>query len=313
MAILRCDVVVVAPTYDLHASAVINCLKRRGATVGLASFRELTKRDAVAIHGADTYTSVIRIGGKQVDLTLTNSIWWRRAENPIGRPDGSTKSWFMYHEWQSLLFSLEAACCCKWINRPSAAWLAKRKVLQMAEATRVGLRTPATLVTNDPAQVLRFREQYPKVVYKTMGETSHQNTATRLLTVDDLGRLDMLVGCPAIFQEFIEAQFDLRVTIIGDRVFTIRIDSQSGASPLDWRFDHSVAFENVRLDPQVERDLLLLIRQLGLTYGAIDLRQTPEGEHVFLEVNPAGQYLFAELLTGTQISEAMADELLSTE
>ncbi|RKH25253.1 hypothetical protein D7X75_30375 [Corallococcus sp. CA031C] len=125
-----------------------------------------------------------------------------------------------------------------------------------------------------------------------------------------MARLDSLSNCPAIFQEFIDARFDIRVTVVGNRVFAVRIDSQSGQSTLDWRFDHSVAFELFELEPSIEASVLLLLRELGLTYGAIDMRQTPEGEYVFLEVNPAGQYLFAELLTGAPISEAMAQELL---
>jgi hypothetical protein len=48
------------------------------------------------------------------------------------------------------------------------------------------------------------------------------------------------------------------------------------------------------------------MQHLGLVYGAIDLRLTPENEYVFLEVNPSGQYLFVELLTGVPLSDRMA-------
>ena len=48
---------------------------------------------------------------------------------------------------------------------------------------------------------------------------------------------------------------------------------------------------------------------LGLVYAAIDLRLTPAGDHVFLEVNPAGQWLFVEQATGQGISDALAGQL----
>jgi glutathione synthase/RimK-type ligase-like ATP-grasp enzyme len=51
------------------------------------------------------------------------------------------------------------------------------------------------------------------------------------------------------------------------------------------------------------------LRRLGLEYGAIDLRKTPEGEYVFLEVNPAGQFLYVEKATGQPIAAALADHL----
>jgi RimK-like ATP-grasp domain len=306
----QCDVVIVAPMHDLHARAVIDEIKHRGRTVALASLRHLTKGDSLTIGGNVVPTSVLRIGDTFVDLTQAKSIWWRRPENPVGRVDGTTATWFKHQEWESLILSLETACPCNWINRPSRQWIAKRKALQMAAAANLGLRTPETLITNDADQVRTFKEKFPRVIYKSMGETAHQNTATRLLSDADMRRLDDLAACPAIFQEFIEATHDIRVTVVGDRMFPVQIDSQNGQSTLDWRFDHSVNFESVMLDPEIEARLSRLMRELELTYGAIDLRRTPEGEHVFLEVNPAGQYLFAELLTGARITEAMADELL---
>jgi glutathione synthase/RimK-type ligase-like ATP-grasp enzyme len=51
------------------------------------------------------------------------------------------------------------------------------------------------------------------------------------------------------------------------------------------------------------------MKHLGLVYGAIDLRRTPEGEYVFLEVNTAGEFLFIEERTGQQISKALAEWL----
>jgi glutathione synthase/RimK-type ligase-like ATP-grasp enzyme len=50
--------------------------------------------------------------------------------------------------------------------------------------------------------------------------------------------------------------------------------------------------------------------RLGLVYGAIDMRLTPEGEYVFLEINPTGQWLFIEAATGQPIAAAFADLLI---
>jgi hypothetical protein len=38
---------------------------------------------------------------------------------------------------------------------------------------------------------------------------------------------------------------------------------------------------------------------------------TPDGQYVFLEINPAGQFLFIEKATGQRISAALADALLN--
>jgi hypothetical protein len=49
-----------------------------------------------------------------------------------------------------------------------------------------------------------------------------------------------------------------------------------------------------------------MLRVLGLSYAAFDLRRTPQGEHRFLEVNPGGQWLFVERRSGLPIAEALA-------
>jgi hypothetical protein len=52
------------------------------------------------------------------------------------------------------------------------------------------------------------------------------------------------------------------------------------------------------------------MRRLGLVYGAIDLRLTPEGRYVFLEINPSGQFLYVEHATGQPITAALAKALI---
>jgi glutathione synthase/RimK-type ligase-like ATP-grasp enzyme len=56
-----------------------------------------------------------------------------------------------------------------------------------------------------------------------------------------------------------------------------------------------------------------LVGALGLTYGAIDLIVTTEGDYVLLEVNPAGQYLWLEEAAQLPITEAVCDFLCATD
>jgi hypothetical protein len=64
---------------------------------------------------------------------------------------------------------------------------------------------------------------------------------------------------------------------------------------LDWRAGGSkLRVEPDRLPAAVETACLVLLRRLGLVFGCFDFIVTPEGEHVFLEVNTAGQFLWVE-------------------
>ena len=52
--------------------------------------------------------------------------------------------------------------------------------------------------------------------------------------------------------------------------------------------------------------------ELNVQYGTIDMKLREDGEYVFLELNPQGQFLYMEIKTGLPITRAMA-EFLSEE
>lgn len=59
------------------------------------------------------------------------------------------------------------------------------------------------------------------------------------------------------------------------------------------------------LPDEVTYRMQALMAELGLVYGAIDLILTPDGEYVFLEVNPTGEWGMLERDLGYPISDAM--------
>jgi glutathione synthase/RimK-type ligase-like ATP-grasp enzyme len=118
---------------------------------------------------------------------------------------------------------------------------------------------------------------------------------------------------PTIYQALIPKRYDVRVTIVGEQVFAAAIDSQSDpAAALDWRLTDNPALPHhtITLPDRLVRQLRHLMDSLGLTFGAIDLIQTPDGEFVFLEVNPSGQWLWLDSMLNLGISEAVATWLI---
>lgn len=49
---------------------------------------------------------------------------------------------------------------------------------------------------------------------------------------------------------------------------------------------------------------------MGLVFGCFDLIVTPEGRHVFIECNEAGQFLFVEEETGEAVLDAFVAFLM---
>jgi glutathione synthase/RimK-type ligase-like ATP-grasp enzyme len=70
------------------------------------------------------------------------------------------------------------------------------------------------------------------------------------------------------------------------------------------------AFKSYALSTELADQMRNFTRHLGLEYGAIDLIRQPDGTYVFLEINPQGQFLFAEKLSGVPITNTLADLLM---
>lgn len=198
---------------------------------------------------------------------------------------------------------------------------AENKQLQLQVARQLGLEIPRTLVTNDPAAVRAFAESCAGgVVTKMLSSFAVYEEGRELVVFtnpvkpEDLADLSGLSLCPMTFQEMIPKALELRATVVGERILTASIDSQASARAAhDWRRDGLRMIEDWKpyeLPREVEEKILRLMDYFTLNYGAIDLIVTPDGRHVFLEVNPAGEFFWLERTPGLPISDHIADVLL---
>ena len=168
---------------------------------------------------------------------------------------------------------------------------------------------PRTLITNDPGKALSFVAEVGenRVIYKAFTGTEQEWRETRLLKTEEQALLDNVKFAPVIFQEYIDADIDLRITCLGEEIFAAAIYSQETSYKVDFRVDWSdTRVEPIELPDSVAELLKAFMKKIGLVYGAIDMRRTPDGDYVFLEVNPSGQWLFIEAKTGQPITSTLA-------
>lgn len=198
---------------------------------------------------------------------------------------------------------------------------AENKQLQLQVARGLGLDTPRTLTTNDPAAVRDFAAACDgRVVTKMLSSFAVYEGGRELVVFtnpvmpEDLADLSGLSLCPMTFQEMIPKALELRVTVVGRRVMSASIDSQSSERAAhDWRRDGLRMIEDwqpYQLPREVEENVLRLMDYFTLNYGALDFIVTPDGRHVFLEVNPSGEFFWLERAPGLPVSDALADLLL---
>jgi glutathione synthase/RimK-type ligase-like ATP-grasp enzyme len=302
---------------DPHAVRVLERLRAAGGDALLLDLSELPAAAALTVDYADPTRPAIEFrpaNSEPVDLGRVTAVWWRRPQvadvSSVSEFDARV---FAANEWHEAVSGLWLLLDVPWCNPPANDEMAGRKLHQLRVASQLGMRVPRTLVTSDPERARGFiaRNGMGRTIFKTFSATYEVWRETRLVRAEELELLDAVRTAPVIFQEYVEAAADLRVTFVGDRVFAAAIDASATDYPVDFRMSLGQARTTATTLPSdVESRLRRLMNRLGLVYGAIDLRLTPRGDCVFLEINTAGEFLFVEDRTGLPITDALADWLL---
>jgi glutathione synthase/RimK-type ligase-like ATP-grasp enzyme len=224
---------------------------------------------------------------------------------------------FAFNEARRGFGGVLQALDCLWVNDPVHAAAAEYKPVQLAAAAACGLRVPDSIITNDPARAHAWAvaHGYP-VIYKPLSGVWHpEDGAIKIVytsRVDDLATLAEggIEHTAHLFQQWIEKAYEARAVVVGGQVYTTAIHTESEAGRVDWRADYdSHRYQTVEPPPAVREALVRLHRRLGLTFGAVDLAITPDGEWVFFETNPAGQWAWLAEHGARPVASALADVL----
>jgi glutathione synthase/RimK-type ligase-like ATP-grasp enzyme len=201
------------------------------------------------------------------------------------------------------------------MNHPTKIAQAEFKPAQLRLAQRAGLRIPRTIVTNDPGAARDFAESIGKMIYKPFSADGiteygqHKLIYTSVVSADECD--DPAIRLTAhLFQEWIEHDYAVRLTVVGGQFFAAAIHGASATAHVDWRSDYaSLSYTVTEVPEQVRRGVCVLMGMLDLRFGALDFLVTPDGEWVFLEINPNGQWAWIQDKTGLAIANAIADTL----
>jgi hypothetical protein len=107
----------------------------------------------------------------------------------------------------------------------------------------------------------------------------------------------------------------VRLVVVGSDVYAVKIYSQDlDDAKVDYRAGKeetlSLRHEAYQPPQSVQKACVEMIKGFSLEFGAFDFVLTPEGEHVFLELNPNGQWLWLQLKTKVPITESFCRLLM---
>ncbi len=284
-------------------------LERRGAEV-LRFDTDRFPTAAQALFSQDGQREALRfrIDGQELRLGPEDAIWYRRARWAAQVPTSLDRHVreVCIDESEALLRGVMAAAPCFVMDPPDLVRACGHKPFQQRIAREVGLQTPRTLMTNDPVEARAFVESCPHgavtkmlsafALYDDTGEEHVVFTST--VRAEHLDKLDGLALAPMVFQEKLRKRVELRTTVVGERMFTAALDSQSTeGAEVDWRQRGITLIDSwtpYTLPSDVEAALARYMRRIGMQYSAIDIIVEPDGRHVFLEANPAGECFWLE-------------------
>jgi ATP-grasp ribosomal peptide maturase len=253
---------------------------------------------------------------RTLDLDEVRAVWYRNPEAyQLPAELSAAERHHAFMEAKYGLGGVLASLPVLWVNHPARAADAAYKPVQLATASRSGLSVPNTVITNEPSTVRAFADR-GKTITKLLGASSIYEEGqrkvgfTRLVDEADLADLRGIEVTTHCFQSWVPKSFETRVTVVGDAMTAVAIHAGSASSYVDWRTDYdALSYELTDLPEQVESGIRRLMDSLGLKYGALDFVVTPDGEWIFLEVNPTGQYGWIEAKTGAPLTDQLAELL----
>jgi ATP-grasp ribosomal peptide maturase len=250
---------------------------------------------------------------RSLDLHSVRSVYWRRP-SPYTAPTGLVGQDGEFAKTQArfgfggVIASLDTLH----VNHPRRIHSAEYKPAQLVQAARLGFTVPRTLITNDPAEAVRFADAYGPIIYKVLRQTSHEingRAATVWVAEVDPADLDAGVSATAhLFQQKVPKVADARVTVVNHKAFCVRIDSADGL--LDWRADYGqLRYSVIQAPAGILVALEKFLEAFGLVFGCFDFAIDQAGDWTWLECNPNGQWAWMEEPTGLPMTAAFADLL----
>lgn len=307
---------VVSSTFDYSSDIICYELERRGHSY-LRINRDRFDKYEVRYVLAENKLEIL-INGQMYEITQEHleSIYFRA---PVFLRTGKSytlEEQLYRSQWSAFIRNLIIFDKARWLNHPVSIYQAENKLYQLKLANEHGLDVPITYAGNAIPQGIKLEKSY---IVKSLDTALFYENGSEMYTYTNIINGHELVNseiqyAPVIIQECLEKKTDIRVTVIGDRIFAVSILKNGLQIEGDWRQTTSEELNYVPMDlpKEVEQKILNLMDNLNLVFGGIDLALV-EGKYYFIEVNPTGEWGWLVSSTNLPIEKAIVDCLAGGE
>ncbi len=260
----------------------------------------------------------------KVYLKDISAVWFRRAGQftPVKSLKDRASRAFCFYEslaaYEGLSEQLQDA---RWMNDLWNEKSADNTLYQLRKALDVGLNVPDYIITQDEVASEKFFNKHEgNVITKILHNSNPAQHSLNMIytnTVKDSFEENkkFIQWCPTLFQEKVEREVELRITVVGNTVFPAVFIPQKTEFDVDIRVSNlrELSYCPFQLPNEINDAILKLMKELGLSFGTIDMIIDKSGRYVFLELNIGGQWGWIEGFTGFEISKEIAKWLAKGE
>ena len=329
-------VVIVSQRQDPHVDTIILNLRKRGLDPHRINTDDIPNLYTMEFEYQEEFSCSIKSldGKEKIDLNTVTSYWWRRPQNfKVDSTLSKQESIFAQQELSHVFNGILNCNSAAWVSHPDFIKRASFKPEQLFSALNLGFLIPETLITQDVDKALAFFKKFDNgIIYKVLSDpllaaskiedseiinpnfSVYKATLTTLITEKEIKFIDSIKSCPCQFQRLIHKKYDVRIVIIGKKIFGVRILSQEyKETKIDWR-DYTVDLKYLPLDIpiHVKEKCFDFIKLYNLNFSTLDFIVDEDDNYYFLENNPNGQFLFIEEnCPEIHLADAMCDLLIN--
>jgi glutathione synthase/RimK-type ligase-like ATP-grasp enzyme len=303
----------------MHVNIVIKELLNRGIPYFRWNLEDFLVEQKLVLRTNTGFHITVEADNKIVSLDKVKVVWYRRPGKIQIHRSMTEFADFIRKESDYLINGIFLLLKDRfWIVPPRSTRIMDNKIFQLWLANQIGFRIPKTVVTNNPAEAERFLMENKECVLKVIspgltknGKTIYTNKIDYLAVKE---HLDTIACCPVMLQEYIHKTAELRITVIEKEIFACLIESQAHESTkIDWRRikEYIPPHRPYDLPVEVGEKILKFMDARDMLFATFDFAITPDGDFVFFECNPNGQWYWVELLTGLPITSKFVDFITS--
>ncbi len=251
------------------------------------------------------------------DITEVSAVWCRT--HPLGAFDATKEQTWRnltraeYSASYSFIWSMLSDI--KWVN-PYFALSTPNRMYQKMKAKQIGLSIPNSILSDDLKNIIRFSDSTGDLIIKKISQGNEKNSGpyffmTSLIDKSILRKINK-INSPVLLQEKVKRLYDIRATIINDIIFCGAIypkdKSTHDVDSRKWLHEGS-RYAHYDMPEHEKEKIINLNKSLGYRYSAMDFIRSKDGNLVFLESNPGGQWRFLEHHIQAPITETIVDDL----